>query len=101
MSMSLAFDAEDPVEVASNLGWAEFVHFAERLENSPNVAHLVAYGWSENPKGVIDELNGAIELADKDTAGVIKNVVETIGDNIDAGVVIVTDGLAPVGESEA
>ena|ERR1700735_297355 len=102
MSMYLAFDESEPFEVASNFGWGQFVHFAERLSGVEQLSHLITYGWCQHPVELIEDLNAAAEwVEDADVRSVLDSVLSVVRGNEDKGVVLVTNGIGTAKEEDA
>jgi len=92
MSVYVGREDGSVTEVASNLGWAQFVGWAERLEDAPALASLLAYGWAEDGKAVAEEWRGAAEMADDEN---VRSVGEELAAAVGGGPVVWTNGLAP------
>lgn len=97
MSMSIADGKGTLIEVSSNQGWGDFSRFVERLEGVPQLAHLVAYGWCQEPEDAVEELKEAASLMDDpDISSVAEQVLEAL-EQVD-GAAVITDGLGPTEE---
>lgn len=94
MSIYLAGAEAPPSFVASNTGWGQFCRWAQCLNNATQLAHLIAYSWSQKPNTLMREIREALPLAkDSNVASVgheLLYAVRAIG-----GPVVVTDGTAP------
>lgn len=96
MSIYLAFDESPPVMVASNLGWSQFLAWAEHLEGADQIALLTNHGWSQDPKELVEELEQVLPLIDnEDVKSVGVEVLSVVRENQGAGVALVTDGMGP------
>lgn len=93
MSMYVGFGDGPPTEIGSNRGWGQFCSFGERLSDSPNIGHIVAYGWCKDLPALADELKEAIPQADQETAAVGQSLLDAISG--ETGAAVITDGMGP------
>jgi hypothetical protein len=97
---SLLVDTAEPVSLASNAGWSDFVAWVRDLprEESAALRHLCQYGWTGKVAGLREELAAALkdhapQQADLKTT--VRGLVAALPES--AEVVSVTDGLGEDG----
>ena len=103
MSVYLAFDTDQDggSQVATIAGWGDFTRWAGSLKGAPQLAHLVAHGWSQHLAAMADELTAALKdhaPGDADTRGVADGLLSLLGGRGGAEVAVITEGLVPAGE---
>ncbi len=96
MSIYLSCDGNEPLFLASNLGWSEFGDWADKLdaEKYQQVVTLWEHGISQEVDDLQKQLKSAIadESPDANTADVATSLLEL---SVGAEVVSITDGMGP------
>ncbi len=103
MSTYYSLDGGEPGQLASNVGWADVSHFVASLESAPQLAHLCAYGWSQNlpvlHEDVRRALSGPIPSTVKNT---LRGLLEALAERGDGEVMTINNGIvASAGATDA
>ena len=100
MSVYLSFDGGEPMDLASNQGWADVAAWSEAL--SPDsyyyLLHLIDHGWSEDLASVEEQLAKAMQESPPDKDDVKKTLehfAATIKDRGAATVATIDNGMSP------
>ena len=99
MSMYAQFDENGAQEqIATNTGWSRFGDWAEGLDvgTYPAVVQLWEHGHSTTLPDVKDQLAGALDAtppADQDTRDVAQGLLDAVGQNLAAEILLITNGV--------
>lgn len=99
MGMYAQFDENGPQEqVGTNTGWSQFGDWADGLDAGtyPAVVQLWEHGHSTSLPDLERQLAVALDAhppEDDDTCAVAKSLLDAVGQNPDAEIVLMTQGL--------
>lgn len=99
MSMYAQFDENGPQEqIATNTGWSGFGDWADSLDvgTYPAVVQLWEHGHSTSLPDLERQLSTALDAhppADEGTRAVARALLEAVGQNPDAEIVLITNGV--------
>jgi hypothetical protein len=94
VSIYCTLDGGEPMFLASNTGWGDFVRWLD-THHMPAPAHLAEYGWSEDLDDLEAELPDRLEGAPPTIAATGEALLEILSGRGEATVLTITDGLGP------
>lgn len=101
MGVSLAFDNHDIQRVATPMGWQYVSRWASNLSVNeiPNLAHLIHYGYSGHLRELVNEIRQALKLHpihDPSLKSTLDGIIKLIQRNEhSARLVMVSNGMVP------
>lgn len=98
MSRYIVTGPDAPAFLCSNTGWGDFSRWGERLEECPEISRLIAYGWSNHPEELAEELADVEELAGGDVVEIVRDLRRLVDG---AECVVVSEGIVMDDPSDA
>lgn len=90
-------DDRPQIEVATNLGWAQFIEHVQGLDidDYQELYQLAEHGVTDDSDSLIDELSIAIDVSGMDDAvlGVAQNVLGIVLEAESDDVILATNGI--------
>ena len=97
MSQYVLNQDEEGIQVASNQGWSDFCDWARDLgaDDYPSLAHLVEYGYDNDPEDLRDDIEDALENhpPDPDVASTAEGLVDFLDTQLEAEIIIISNGM--------
>jgi hypothetical protein len=96
MGVYVSLDSGTPRQIASNIGWANFIRWLNTLEDVPDLKHLVEHGWDEDLSLVESQLRTALDRfpPEDSTRKIGTGLLRFVAQRGEATVLTINDGMS-------